>query len=401
MKQIAREAGKKTAHPDQTLYRIMQPTGLMYGQSSAAIDLPGSGSWTSRDRLKILLTESLISCSLVFSSRTTKVDDIDEVIHTTLMTITNFYNNIFPEIATPTRNLFGKKKSTLEIVERIIEKRVEAIDRHNENFWSSFFHHCLLFLDVYIFGQWMHTNADRIVTDFFRYEREELRFSVIKVIGSASHANKEVVYEEKRLLDIFMETVNLSSEKKKEALRIFEEGISVEDINLPSENSWILKKFFLEVAILTLWVDKRVEQTELDYLKSFSHYLDFSDDDLENSMIAIEGFVLENWDQLEYLQNKQDFQQVSDQFIQRLARIADRNKSKLRMELDRNSIIVGLLRKGRSFELAEAEQEILRIELIKLLKNLPVFQITNLPQKFLTYSNLKRVLPVDLIKESI
>ena len=49
--------------------------------------------------------------------------------------------------------------------------------------------------------------------------------------------------------------------------------------------SWILKKFFLEIAILTIWADKKVEQEELDFLKRFCHYLGFSDDDLENSMI--------------------------------------------------------------------------------------------------------------------
>ena len=96
--------------------------------------------------------------------------------------------------------------------------------------------------------------------------------------------------------------------RRKEALKIFEEGFAVEDINLPSENSWILKKFFLEIGILTIWADKKVEQAELDFLKRFCHYLGFSDEDLENSMIAIEGFVLEHWEQLEYLQDKQDYQ---------------------------------------------------------------------------------------------
>jgi hypothetical protein len=107
------------------------------------------------------------------------------------------------------------------------------------------------------------------------------------------------------------------------------EGVEIDSINLPSENSWILKKFFLEIAILTMWADKKVEQAEQDFLKNFAPTLGFSDDDLDNSLIAIEGFVLEHWEQLDYLQDKQDFQRVSEHFISRVSKIAEKNKSRL------------------------------------------------------------------------
>ena len=124
--------------------------------------------------------------------------------------------------------------------------------------------------------------------------------------------------------------------RRKEALKIFEEGFAIEDINLPSENSWILKRFFLEVAILTIWADKKVEQVELDFLKQFCHYLSFSDEDLENSMISIEGFMLEHWGELEYLQDKQDYQQVSEQFIKRVGKLAEKNKTRLIKKIQEN-----------------------------------------------------------------
>jgi tellurite resistance protein len=155
-----------------------------------------------------------------------------------------------------------------------------------------------LFLDVFIFGQWIHTNADRIVADFFRYERDELRFSIVKVIAAAAHSDHVIDPEERKLLEYFIQSTELSAEKRKEAMVIFDEGIEIEAINLPSENSWILKKFFLEIAILTTWADRKVEQAEHEFMKKFCTYLGFSDDDLDNSLIAIEGFVLEHWEQL-------------------------------------------------------------------------------------------------------
>lgn len=173
--------GNKGSHPEHSLYRILQPTGLMYGQSVGNLEHPDENEWDQRDKMKILLAESLISSSLLFQDKPVSTpDELSEVILKTLDNIGNFYNKIFPELSTSTHNIFGRKKSALELAEKILDKRIEHTEEYADNFWVSFFHNSLLFLDVFIFGQWIHTNADKIVEDFFRYERDELRFSVLK-----------------------------------------------------------------------------------------------------------------------------------------------------------------------------------------------------------------------------
>jgi hypothetical protein len=373
----------------------------MYGQGVGGIDYPNQNEWDEKDKMKVLLAESLVSSSLLYYDKPiNNLDDISKVIVKTMENIGNFYNNIFPELSTPTKTLFGRKKSALELAEKILDKRIEHTAEFQGNFWTYFFHNSLLFLDVFIFGQWIHTNADRIVADFFRYEREELRFSVAKVIAAASHANKEVAFEEKKLFEFFLNSTHLSAEKRKEAQKIFEEGVEITDINLPSENSWILKKFFFEIAILTIWADKKVEQAELDFLKKFCFYLGFNEDDLENSLIAVEGFVLEHWEHLEYLQNKQDYNQISEQFIKRVARIAEKNKSRLMKEIQGSDDVMNLLKKARANELTLEEKEKMRHDLIYILKTIPTFVIIALPQKFLTLPILLKILPKNLFIES-
>lgn len=402
LRELTTDAARKRSHPEHSLYRIIQPTGLMYGQSIGASGHPDQDTWHNREKMKVLLAESLISSSLLFYEKQNGTPiEMTAAIERTLEHIGNFYNNIFPELATPANPLFGKRKSPIELVERILDKRIERTIDFEGNFWTYFFHNSLLFLDVFIFGQWIHTNADRIVADFFRYEREELRFSVVKVIAAASHANKEVVYEEKKLLDFFLHSTDLSSGKRKEAVRIFEKGIEISEINLPSENSWILKKFFLEIAILTIWADKRVEEIEMDFLKNLTLHLGFNEDDLENSLIAIEGFVLENWEQLSYLQNNQDYQQVSEQFIRRVAKIAEKNKYRLLKELQENREVVELLKKSRATELTNEEKEKMRLALVQILKSIPTFLIISLPKKFLTLPVLLKILPKNLFTEGI
>lgn len=393
---------RKTSHPEYTLYRVLQPTGLMYGQSVVSMGIPDIDHWDEKEKLKILLTESLISSSLLFYDKPLRTEeDLTDAINRTIENIGNFYNNIFPELATSTKTIFGRKKSPLELAERVLDKRIEHASNFGGNFWIYFFHNSLLFLDVFIFGQWIHTNADRIVADFFRYERDELRFSVVKVIAAASHANKDVAQEERRLYEYFIDSTDLSVERRKEALKIFEEGFSIEDINLPSENSWILKRFFLEVAILTIWADKKVEQIELDFLKQFCHYLNFSDEDLENSMISIEGFMLEHWGQLEYLQDKQDYTQVSDQFIKRVGKLAEKNKTRLLRKIQENEEASTLMKKASSNELTLEEKEKVRIQLLNVLRSIPTFGLLAMPQQFLTLPILLKILPKNLFAEGI
>jgi hypothetical protein len=389
---------KKASRPEQSLYRVIQPTGLMYGHAVATIAHPQMQEWSEKDKMKILLAESLISSSLLFHDRQIKnPGDLSQVLIETATNIGNFYNNIFPELAIPTKTLFGRKKSPLELAEKIIDKRVEFTEalNPNDNFWIQFFHNSLLFLDIFIFGQWMHTNADRIVADFFKYEREELRFSVIKIIAAAAHANKTVEFEERKLLDFFLQSAGIEAEKKREAYSIFEKGISLEEINLPTNNSWILKKYFLEIAILTLWADKLVEETEHGFLKRLCAYLSFSETDLENSLMAVEAFVLEHWNELTHLQHQQDYQEVSQRFMNRMAAVAAVNQNKLVEEVQGRKELMILVKRVRSFELTFQEKERMQELLIIVLKTIPTFVIISLPQRFLTLPILLKILPLN------
>lgn len=397
---VSTGASKQGSLPEQSLYRLVQPTGIMYGQPAGTYSLPSAGQWDDKDRMKILLAESLISSALLFHDKSIKSpDDLSKVLVKALENISNFYNNIFPELATPTKTLFGRKKTPLELAERILDKRIDHTSGFDTNFWVQFFHNSLLFLDVFIFGQWIHTNADRIVSDFFKYEREELRFSVVKVIACAAHANSTIEFEERRLLEFFLQSTELPNDKKREAKKIFDEGLPLEEINLPTNNSWILKKYFLEIAILTIWADRQMDDSELAFLRLLNKYLGFSEEDLENSQLAIEGFVLEHWEHLSYLQNKQNYDQISNRFVERMTRITQANKSRLLSEVRASEELMEILKNARSRELTDSEKEKLQQLLIQALKTIPTFVIIALPQHYLTLPILLKILPVNFFAE--
>jgi len=211
-------------------------------------------------------------------------------------------------------------------------------------------------------------------------------------LAAASHANNHIETEERIFFQYFMNSSDLSPEKKAKAYKYLEEGIDLEEVVLPASNSWILRKYFLELAILVVWIDKRVEESEKEFLDSFRKMLNFSDDDFENSMIAIEGFVLEHWEELDHLQDKKDFTSVSDHFISRVEQIATRNKSKISEQIKSNREISHLINKLKMEGLDAREKELLKIKLIAVLNAIPSFVIIALPGKFLSLPVLLRIL---------
>lgn len=401
MKDIVGE-GEEATHPEHSLYRVIQPMGLLYGQSVSLANHPDAGDWDERDRMKILIAESLISSSLVFHNKKLSTpDELSSVIVQSLENIANFYNKVFPELATPSKTLLGRKRSALEMAERLLEKRIDTAAEFAGNFWARFFHNSLFFLDVFIFGQWIHTREDKIVADFFRYERDELRFSVVKIIAAAAHATKTIELEERRLLEIFLQSTGMSAERKKEARTLFERGIEVEEINLPDSNSWILRKYFLEMAILTVWADKQVDNLEIGFLQRLAKYLNFTEEDLANSMMATEGFMLEHWSELDLLKDKVDIDRVGKTYLDRLVRLTAHHKTRLLKETQANEDLMNLLRTARTRELLEPEKERLQVLLLGVLKTIPSFVMISLPQRFLTLPILMNVLPRNFFAESL
>lgn len=389
---------KEDRHPEESLYRLLKPNGLLYGHPVLSEEIKSTEEELSNlNKMKILMAESLINGSLILHHQeVNNENDFSDVILKTVHNIGDFYNKVYPELSVSGRTLFGRKRSPLEIAEKILEKRI-LLNANEGDFWVSFFNNSLLFLDIYFFGQWMHANVDKNVATFFKAEKETLRFSVVKVLAAAAHANKIIEEEEQGLFDYFLSSSHLNTKQKEEANQIFKEGVDISDIDLPTHNSWILKKYFLELAILTVWADRRLEDSEFKFLEEFNAALGFFEDDLENSLLAVEGFVLEHWEYLENLRSEHDYSEVSKQYVQRIRQMAERNAMRIANEIKGKSELNSLLEKAKSDNLSDKEALQLKDDLIGVLKKVPTFVIIGLPGTFLTLPMLLKILPPNIL----
>ena len=111
----------------------------------------------------------------------------------------------------------------------------------------------------------------------------------------------------------------------------------------------------------------------------------------------MEGFVLENWEYLEDLRSGHEYKEVSQEYLQRVHKLAERNAARIASEVEAQSELQKLLSKARSGNLTDQEAALLKEDLINVLKRVPTFVIIGLPTAFLTLPMLLKILPEDIL----
>jgi len=379
---------------DKKLYKLVQPSGLMYGYPVRPYgNYPlRINNWDEADRTKLILLDCLINESILFSSDCIDTQkQFNDYVHHTIESIFNFYQeHVLRHDQVKLRH--KKHRSESELVESILDQRVLVKSKITKNFWAGFFQNSLLFLDVFYFRQWLQSSGDR--KDEALYENQEnLRLSILQTIASAAWANDVIEQEEKALFKFFLQSANLNSEKEHIAEDMLKSASRGEHIQHVEHKPWIIKKYMLELAILTVWADRKVEQSEKEYIKKLSNEMQFSPEELDTSMLAVESFVISHWNQIHFLQSKHDMLIIKDRFSQRLMRIATKNKDAFVQEIHESKELMQLMVKMTRERLSNKEKEIVRAQLVDLLKTLPTFVIIALPGTFFTLPLLLKLLP--------
>jgi len=380
---------------DNLLYKIVQPTGLIYGHPIHApgIRHPKEQRWNSLGKMKIVLLESFLhSASLKQDKLPDSQNDWQDFYWETSQSIGQFYSVLDPQTRKKNSFIFPKpKKDDFRFAEQILHKRLFIKSRW-DHFWASLFRNSLLFLDTYYFGEWRAGKFHNI-----KWHKDAIKMLLLKVIASAAHANQIIEREEKNMFFTFLNSSNLTKSQNKLAKEAFRDGITLDQIDLRQADTWLLKKYILELAILMIWADKVLSIEERAFLSKLAQRLGFSEEELDISLIAIESFVIENWKEVYFLQSKHSFQVISDTIIQRISLVLKEHENSIDQEIKGRSELIRLFEKEKMTSLSDEEKEKMREELIDVLKAIPAFVIIALPSSFLTLPILLKVLPKSVL----
>ena len=374
--------------PEALIYAYLQPTGIMYGYPTSLLFMEDEymKEWTSEETFKVLLLEGLV---LVDHINKGKFDHAS--LEKSLTEFVNFYEETQLEKAK--RSWLSFKGLTIyEKLESIIEQRVDIKASFSNKLWTSYLYNSLLFHDLLLYHEY-HLGADRkLLTE----KRGEIMLDMVKVVAAAATVDAEPSDEEETIFEVFIASADLDSHRHEIAEDFFKNRKSLDDIEFKYEKSWLLCRYVLELAILTVWSDNKVVETEHEFLNKLVDRLGIDEEEKDKSFIAIQSFVNTNMEKIPFLKGKNDMEMLMSGATERWSKILGRSKDKLAAELSQSKELVGLIAKSTNSDLNKEEKEKVKKQFKDLAKTIPSLTLFLLPGGSLLLPIILKIIP-DLV----
>ena len=356
---------------EELIYAFIQPTGLMYGHPTSFVFLNNDliHKLSLDESFKILLLEGLFLVDYIHKG---KID------HKSLMDSLNRFVSFYESTQLEKAKKGWLNFSKLDVfgkVESIISQRVKIKGNIANKIVTTYLYNGLLFHDLVLYQDYLSANSTINLVE----KRSEIMLDLVKIVALSAKADGYITDEEKGIFKIFVASANLSSNQKLEAERFFETDKTLSHIDFVFENTWLLRRFVLEIAILTLWSDKGVSDLEQQFLRDLTEKLNLKIADRDNAHIAIQSFVLSNHDDSLFLKGKNDVELMLSGARKRWTKILIRNKDKLAIELQDSKELVSLISKSRKRDLTRGEKEKVKAQFLDLAKTIPSLALFMLP----------------------
>src|SRR5690606_32314168 len=170
--------------------------------------------------------------------------------------------------------------------------------------------------------------------------------AALTTISVSAHADGILEGKEKNLFNIFLASSNLKDEARDEAKEQFKRGATFDDISEFVKQHWLLKRFLLDLAILTIVSDEELLDVELQYLQNLTNYLEIPAGELEESLTMTENFLLRAQNELEFMKDSSSYEKVYSRLSKRWGKILMRNKDKLGTEIRQSKDLIFLVKKS-------------------------------------------------------
>ena len=395
---------KDSVSPENLLYELLQPSGLLYGHPAqipivykSLLRALRADKLSDKDKTKIILTESFLNSGLIsprYREINQKVDVADALLESAIH-IGKFYHSLYPlSIGASKRGLFRREMKGLELSENLIDQRVEK-KSGEQKFWKEFFRSSLFFLDVVHFGRWLHAHKNKKEGEKILEDHQKDRLLAFKIIVAAAYANQILEPEEKVLLQNYLAVAQFDEKTNKHALKIIDSGVNLTSLKLGKIDSPTMKRHLMELAILTVCADRDVNEEEEVFLEQLRARLHLEKELFNSSEVAVESFLLENWQKLAHQQDDNRVNHLGKQLQKRIHELIMYDELAFKEAINKNPVLQKLLLKMQHEKLSAENRTRIRQELIAVINGLPSLSGIALPRTFLTFPRLMEIFPGD------
>ncbi|MCZ6533387.1 MAG: LETM1 domain-containing protein [SAR324 cluster bacterium] len=398
---------------EQAIYYFLQPTGLLYGSLMdspfPSVEYPKGRYFDSLDRVFIVFLESLFAC--LVADRHFLLDElVDEQDRFTSglgVAISYFLKNPALLEEQPSywlnSSYFSRNgRKQIKRFERELSRRItrgSILIYRPELFYNSF-----LFLDLYGCLLWQRiilVESDALQEELHTLERQETewREALIKLLIAAGISDGSIPPIERRLIIHFLNSSNLPRKKRKELERLLDAKLPMAEVELP-EMPWIIRRFFLEMVLMTVMVDKDFSEGEQVFVARLVEKLGLWEEEMTQSLAVLELFLIGNEDNFHYLKSNALLTGMQRRFMERAGLLVRKNLDSIVNEIKETQELYQLLMKATKTPLNAEEKKKVQEQLSDILKTIPALAIFALPGGGIILPVMLKLLPFNLLPSS-
>ncbi|MCH2235773.1 MAG: LETM1-related biofilm-associated protein [Crocinitomicaceae bacterium] len=369
---------------EELIYANLQPTGIIYGYPTKLLFLTEEiEDLSNEDKFKILLIEGLLVVEYLNQGKI-DFDNLEDI----LERFVRFYETA--EIEQAKKGWFDfKDLNVFQKIESIINRRVDIKTSFSHKLWTSYLYNSLIYTDIILFNEFSKGMEAELVSR----KRLDIMLDVIKVVALAAHADGELQDEEQAIFDVFMASADLGGKHEEIAESFWKGGKTIEDLFFRYNRTWILNRYFVEVAVLTVWSDLIVTETEQEFLDAITAKLEVDEEEKDKSFIAIQAFISQNHNAIPFFKGNNDMELLVNGATERWKKIIGRNKDKIAAELRESKDLVMLINKSRSEDLSKEEKEKVKTQFRDIARTVPSLTLFLLPGGSLILPIVLKVIP--------
>ena len=342
-------------------YKSLKNTGFMYGISMEIFSKKSSGSLklTREEMTKVNLFHALIYQQFRHNHEATYEEAIRNVLA------------FYIQLEKGKMGFFHKfsfSNSPSHTLENMLSARLQEANSLLRRNTLSILTYALLYLDVLAFKHWLQDPKS------VKAVYKQLEEGVLNYCFFTLKSKQQKSKYDKLLIELFETSpeyvMDWTVDKSANFLHKMEYLRNADEIE---------KKYILDLCCLTIWEDLKMDESEYQYLLQIIEILDFPEEQLSESLSAMESFSKKHTEKIvlfEYSNPVKHFYKSSAATVKLLIM---RNSSRLVQELTESGELVMLLGQSTLRDLSSEEKAKVKDQLLDICKTIPSLTIFLLP----------------------
>jgi hypothetical protein len=404
---------------DQAIYAFLQSTGLLYGfpinSPLPELAYPDQRYLDDAGRVHLIWLDALFACLVADRQYLLAgVRDESDPFGHALRAMAYFFHNADLEPATPLGTWTARVRKAVERLpigrnrprhpefERAISRRIRS--GGDMLHMPEYAYNGFLFLDLYYCMAWQRATVQQPARrqahlETLRAQQRQVRDTLLRLLIAAAHSSGDVDDLERRVFDRFLVSARLARAERETFTAAMAQGLTLDQIAIP-EAPWLVRRHLLDLTLMLILADRQFAASEQAFAAELVRRLGLWEEELEQSQVALEAFLVANERTLHFLRGRTHMQALAERLANRVQSAVRKNLDRIVNEIRETQELYELLVKSSSQELTAEEKRKVRLQLLDILKTVPTLAIAAMPGGSVILPVLIRLLPFNLLPTS-